>query len=387
MTLEFSKSYPTVASISEAALRGNFEVFRKQCGTGVKICPAVKANAYGHGVSIVAPVLAEAGADMFAVANIAEANELAKIVPGKEILVFGPVQGQSWARTDLSEALQGNYHLTIADLKGARALAEAARAAGVVGRVHVKVDTGMGRMGVLPGPGLELVRFVSRQGPLRLEGLYTHFATADETDVSFAREQLRCFEEFIRAGQDVAGEVGLIHAANSAALLRMADSHFTMVRPGISTYGYWPSRDMAGIKILEGLRPILRVESRIVLIKELPAGHTCGYGRTFGAQRPTRVGIVPVGYEDGYRRSFSNKTVMLIGRCAVPVIGRVSMDQTIVDLTDQPQVKTGDVVTVISEKREDPNSVETLAQMADTIAYEITCLLGRRIARRAVERF
>ncbi len=387
MALEFPKDYPTVASISTEALRSNLRLFRKRCGAGVKICPAVKGNAYGHGVSIVAPVLAEAGADMFAVANIAEANELARIVPNKEILVFGPVQGQSWARAELAGALQGNYHLTIADMEGAKALAETARQAGVVGRVHIKVDTGMGRMGVLPEQGLELVRFVSGQSGLALEGLYTHFATADETDVSFAREQLRCFKEFIRAGQKLAGEVALIHAANSAAVLGLEESHFTMVRPGISTYGYWPSKAMGAMKALEGLKPILRLESRIVLIKELPAGHTCGYGRTFRAERPTRVGIVPVGYEDGYRRSFSNKTVMLVGRYRVPVIGRVSMDQTIVDLTDQPQVKTGDVVTVISDKREDPNSVEALAEMADTIAYEITCLLGRRIARRAVGTF
>jgi alanine racemase len=170
-------------------------------------------------------------------------------------------------------------------------------------------------------------------------------------------------------------------------MLAMADSHFTMVRPGISTYGYWPSRDMAEIKILEGLKPILRLDSRIALVKELPAGHSCGYGRTFQAQRPTRIGIVPLGYADGYRRSFSNKAVMLIDHCPVPVIGRVSMDQTIVDLTDQPQVNTGHVVTVISEKRDDPNSVEALAELANTIPHEITCLLGRRIARQAVARF
>ena len=387
MALEFSKNYSTVASISEAAVRGNLAVFRKHCGPSVKICPVVKANAYGHGVAIVAPVLAQAGADMFAVASIGEANELAQIVPEKEILVFGPVQGQSWASAELAEALKSNYHLTIAEMAGAEALAEAAEQAGLIGRVHIKVDTGMGRMGALPAAALELVRFVSTGEPVRLEGLYTHFATADETDVSFAREQLQCFKEFIRAAQDVAGQVGLIHAANSAAVLALEESHFTMVRPGISTYGYWPSKTMGTMKVLEGLRPALRLESRIVLIKELPVGHTCGYGRTFRAQRPTRVGIVPLGYEDGYRRSFSNKTVMVIGGCAVPVIGRISMDQTIVDLTDQPQVKTGDVVTVISEKREDPNSVEALAELADTIPYEITCLLGRRIARRAVARF
>lgn len=384
MALKFSKNYPTVLSISDEALRNNFELLRTHCSPHVKICPVVKANAYGHGLSIVAPVLAGAGADMFAVANIAEANELAQIVPEKEILIFGPVQEAS---TELTEALKSNYHLTIADMGGAKALVEAAEQVNLIGRVHLKVDTGMGRVGALPTMAHDLVKFVCSQNQLRLEGLYTHFATADEADLSFAREQLNCFNELLIAGQKVVPQVELIHAANSAALLRMADSHFTMVRPGISTYGYWPSKHMTSMNILEGLKPILRLDSRLALVKELPAGHTCGYGRTFKAPRPTRIGIVPVGYEDGYRRSFSNKAVMLIGRCAVPVIGRISMDQTIVDLTDQPQVKTGDVVTVISEKRDDPNSVEALAELENTIPYEITCLLGRRIARTVVAKF
>ena len=380
MALEFSEDYPTVASISQAALRGNFDLFRKHCGPAVKICPVVKANAYGHEISIVAPVLSQEGADIFAVANIAEANELAEIVPEDEILVFGPIQAAS---AEVAEALKSNYHLTVADIGGARALAEAADKAGLVGRVHLKMDTGMGRVGELPTVAHDLIRFVSGQSGLYLAGLYTHFATADELDLSFAREQLSCFNELLSQ----APEVQLIHSANSAAMLAMAESHFTMVRPGISTYGYWPSRDMAGIEVLEGLKPILRLDSRIASVKELPAGHTCGYGRTFQAQKPTRIGIVPVGYADGYRRCFSNKAVMLIDRCAVPVIGRVSMDQTIVDLTDQPQVRTGHVVTVISEKRGDPNSVEALAELADTIPHEITCLLGRRIARQAVAKF
>jgi alanine racemase len=317
---------------------------------------------------------------MFAVANIAEANELAQIVPEKKILIFSPVQG---ANPELAHALKSNYHLTILDMAGARALAEAAEQANLTGRVHLKVDTGMGRMGALPTVAHDLIKFISSQTQLRLEGLYTHFATADELDLSFAHEQLSCFKDLLSH----APKVPLIHSANSAAMFRMAESHFAMVRPGISTYGYWPSKEMAGLEVLEDLKPILRLESRIMLVKELPAGYTCGYGRTFQAQMPTRIGIVPIGYADGYRRSFSNKAVMLIGRSTVPVIGRVSMDQTIVDLTDQPQVKTGDVVTVISEKRDDPNSVEALASLAKTIPHEITCLLGRRIMRQAVASF
>lgn len=387
LALDFPENYTTVATVSQKAIRENFLLFREQCGPAVKICPAVKANAYGHGVSIVAPVLAEAGADMFAVANLVEADELAGIVPDKPILVFGPVQGRGAEKAALAKAVKAGYRLTIADMAGARVLAETASRQAMTARVHVKIDTGMGRMGALYEPGLELVRFVSKQSNLFLEGLYTHFATADETDLSFTREQLRCFNEFLQSARGVAGDVPLIHAANSAAALRLKESHFSMVRPGISIYGYRPSRELCGLKAAQMLRPVMRLESRVVLTKDLPVGHSCGYGRTFRAERPTRIGIVPIGYGDGYQRIFSNRAVMLVGGKVVPVIGRVSMDQTILDLTDQPQVGPGDVVTVISERSNAPNSVEALAELANTIPYEITCLLGRRIARRAAADF
>lgn len=384
MTLNFDANYPNVAKISRAALRSNFQIFKRLCGAGVKICPAVKANAYGHGVEIVAPVLAEAGADMFAVANLAEAQELAGIVPAVPILVFSPLQGDSSDKEALLDAVRAVFHLTVADIDGAGAIAAASKKQGIIGRVQIKVDTGMGRMGVSPEAAVELTKYVCGEPALKLEGLYTHFASADEADASFAAEQLGCFNEFLQAAQEITGEVPLIHAANSAALLRMRESHLSMVRPGISTYGYWPSEAMAGIKALADLQPIMRVESRVVLVKDLPAGHTCGYGRTFRAHRPTRVGIVPIGYDDGYRRLFSNRTVMQVGGKDVPVVGRVSMDQTILDLTDTPQVQPGDTVTVISEYREAPNSVEKLAEIARTIPHEISCLLGRRIKRQAV---
>ena len=385
MVLKFRQDYPNVASISRSALGGNFQVFRRHCGPGVKICPAVKADGYGHGISIVAKVLAEAGADMFAVANLAEAQELSSIVPGREILVFGPIHGGFEGSQELAEALRAGYHLTLADMGGAKVLAEAGAVLKTTARVHIKVDTGMGRMGALMGEALELARFVKEQNALECKGLYTHFATADHADASFTHEQLASFKEFLARAAGIGLEGCLIHTANSAASLGMRESHFAMVRPGISVYGYWPSAAMAGLKVVEGLEPILRLESRIVLVKDLPTGHSCGYGQTFRAQRPTRIGIVPIGYADGYRRCFSNRGMMQIRGKFVPVVGRVSMDQTILDLTDLPEVRDGDVVKVISEKREDPNSVESLAKLADTIPQEITCLLGRRIARRAVE--
>ena len=388
MALDFIQNCPAVATISRKAIRDNFLVLREQSSPAARICPAVKANAYGHGVSIVAPVLAEAGADMFAVANLTEADELAQIVPGTPILVFGPVPGRGADKASLASAVGTGYHLTLSDMAGAKALAGTATKQLTKALVHIKIDTGMGRMGALPGSGLELVRFVSNQRWLSLEGLYTHFASADETDLSFTHKQLGCFSEFLQAVQTAGAKVPLIHAANSATTLRLRESHFTMVRPGICIYGYHPSRSFAELRDSHWpLTPALRLESRIILTKDLPIGHTCGYGRTFRANRPTRIGIVPIGYADGYLRTFSNRAVMLVCGKPVPVVGRVSMDQTILDLTDQPQAGPGDLVTVISEKRGESNSVEALAELADTIPYELTCLLGRRILRRAVAGF
>ena len=377
----------TIARVYEAAIRHNFLVFRNQCGPSVKMCPAVKANAYGHGVSIVAPVLAEAGADMLAVANILEAHELRSIAPGVAVLVFSPIQAGQPDKALLTKAIEDGYHLTIADVAGAGALAEIGRRCGTEALVHIKVDTGMGRMGLVPERALELVKFVSSESGLQLEGLYTHFASADEEDPAFTLVQLRCFNEFLQTAAKIVKDLPLIHAANSAAALRFTESRFNMVRPGISIYGYRPSRTLGDLEAVGDLRPTLRLESQLVLVKDLPEGHSCGYGRTFRAGRETRIGIVPVGYGDGYDRAYSNRAVMSVSGGTARVIGRVSMDQTILDLTDLPQAQLGDAVIVISEKRHEPNSVEALAELVDTIPYEVTCRLGRRIVRRAVSDF
>ena len=382
-----SPGQANIARISEAAIRQNYQVFRERCGPSVKICPAVKANAYGHGISIVAPVLAEAGVEMFSVANILEAQELSSIVPSVPVLIFSPVQVGVTEKDLLVEAIESAYHLTIADMSGAKLLSKVADSVSKRVPVYIKVDTGMGRMGALPGAALELVKFVSSQAVLKLAGLYTHFAIADEADAAFTHEQLGCFNEFLKAAKKITNESLLIHTANSAAALRFVESHFDMVRPGISIYGYQPSRALSELEPVKNLRPSLRLESRLVLIKDLPQGHTCGYGRTFTASRQTRIGIVPIGYGDGYDRSYSNRAVMTVAGGRAPVIGRVSMDQTILDLTDLPQAQPGDIVTVISEKRDEPNSVEALAELANTIPHEVTCRLGRRIARLAVPDF
>jgi alanine racemase len=215
---------------------------------------------------------------------------------------------------------------------------------------------------------------------LRLTGLYTHFATADEPDKSYALGQLDNFRSAVDACRG--DEKVTIHAANSAAAIDLPASHFDMIRPGIAVYGYQPSDQMQTVL---PLRPCLRLKSILMQIKDLTAGSSVGYGLTHKFDRPSRVGLVPVGYADGYRRDLSGKVSMRIAGVDVRVCGRVAMDQVIVDLTEVPSARIGDEVEIISSDPSAPHSVESFARFSDTIPYEITCGLGGRIRRVGVQ--
>jgi alanine racemase len=251
-------------------------------------------------------------------------------------------------------------------------------------RVQIKIDTGMGRLGVLMGKAAEFVWEAVRQPHVQIAGVYTHFATADEPDVGFACEQLGMLlqlREALRAG---GCRIGCFHAANSAAIYCVPGCDLDMVRPGLAIYGYWGGHPDGRPK---ELRPILRVFSRIVSLRRLPSGAGIGYGRTFRTSRESSIGVVPIGYADGYRRSLSNAGVMTLEarrgspRQAVNVVGRVSMDLVSVDLTGVPDVRVGDSITVLDDAPEAPNSVESIARQLGTIPYEITCAIGPRIER------
>ena len=245
--------------------------------------------------------------------------------------------------------------------------------------VHAKVDTGMGRGGVAAGEAGELVGLIQRVWGLDLRGLYTHLACADAADKTSACEQMATFVRVVKG----CGRSDLtLHAANSAALIDMPATHLNMVRPGLAVYGYQSSDEMVH---RPELRPALRVTGRLVQVKDVAAGSRCGYGLTHTFDRASRIGIVPVGYAEGYLRSFSNRATMRIAGLDVPVRGRVSMDQTILDITDHPTAKLGDEVEIISPDPEAPNSVENLARLNDTIPHEITTRLGSRIQRVLVD--
>ena len=371
-----------VAQIDIDRLLHNFRALRA-LAPGAKFCAPLKANAYGHDVRIVAPVLQDAGADWAAVATIQEAVELREIGWRRPLLLLGnmlAVHDEAERRERIDAAVRNHLTLTVADGPGVALLSQNRESRPV--DVHLKIDTGMGRMGAVPADAAALIKQVRDAPKLRLTGIYSHFATADFELPDLARQQLIQFQSLLAELRDLLPHGVVRHIANSAATITMPEAHFDMVRPGLALYGYWPARHMSGQ--IE-LKPILRLVSHVSLIKELPAGHCVGYGRTFTTRRKTRLGIVPVGYFDGYLRALSNNSVVTVSGLSAPVIGRVSMDQLAIDLTDIPTAQLGDTAILIDDRPEKANCVAAIAERLGTIPYEVTCLLGSRIERISVQ--
>lgn len=367
------------ALIDTHRLVQNFRALKACCHPGVKLCAPLKADAYGHGVDIVAPALYDAGADEAAVATIIEAIELRRIGWDRPILVLGnvlAVADEPERRERLDAAIRHRFTLTITDPDTVALLARSQPPAPI--DVHLKIDTGMGRMGVAPDRALDLIQAIRAAQSLRLTGIYSHFATADFHELDLAKHQLATFRRLLTELSDVLPRGVTRHLANSAATITMPEAHFDMVRPGLALYGYLPAEHMAEHI---ALRPILRLVAHLTSVKDLPAGHCVGYGHTFTTRRPTRLGIVPIGYFDGFLRALSNAAVVTTEHGDAPVVGRVSMDQLAVDLTDHPPLSPGATVTLISDDPARPNSVAGIARSLGTIPYEVTCLLGQRIDR------
>jgi alanine racemase len=371
-----------MAEISASAVRHNIAQLRNRLAPDVKLCAVVKCNGYGHGQELLLPVVTEL-ADWLGVATPAEAIHLREIGVTLPILVFFSACGTDGLGSldaTLDELLRQRITLTIAAEEEVNVLAEACRRTDCDARVHLMIDTGMTRSGVLPETAPRLVRRLRSNPAMRLTGVYTHLATADEADKAFAREQLARFEACL--DQCRVGDAVLRHAANSAAVIDLPEAHYDMVRPGIAVYGY-PSSDE--LCTAPELRPALRLSAHLMQIKTVPAGTGVGYGQTFHFDRESRVGLVPVGYGDGYLRSLSNKAAMRVGGQNAPVVGRVSMDQTCIDVTNVPEARVGQPVEIISPDPAAPNSLQSLARLAETIPYELMCRLGDRVRRKLVD--
>ena len=355
-------------------LRRNLSVIRGRLASPkVEILAVVKADAYGHGMKAVVKTLAGQGVNFFGVATIEEALELRKLFPHPRILVLGGVHSKQ-APLFMKEKITP----TISSVEDVRVFERALRGARGRFPAHVKIDTGMGRLGVWHKDAATFFGTLGRRSPLLIEGLYTHFSSADLEDPDFTERQLALFNGVIHRVQAAGFAPRYLHAANSMGILRFKNAHFNLVRPGIILYGLNPARDA---RLPSGIRPILSLKTRISFLKEVAKGRTLSYGATFAAAGKTRIATLPVGYSHGYRVGLSNKAFVAVRGTRCPVVGRVTMDQTLVDVGRLPSVKRWDEVTLIGEDRSVRISAEELARICETIPYEIVCSIHSHIPR------
>ncbi len=364
---------PTLAVVDLASIRHNLQALRSGVADNVRQMAVVKADAYGHGAVPVARTALETGAEWLAVATVAEGKELRDAGITAPTLVLGPIPIE-----DAVPAVNGQLAVTVCSRDGAAQLAAAAVAAGAPAAVHVKIDTGMGRLGVELGEAVEFISWVTEQPGLQLAGVFSHFASADETDLTFARLQLVRFQQVLAALEQRRVTIPLRHMANSAATLVLPESHLDLVRNGIAIYGLYPSPEIP--RTVE-LKPALRWETAICHLKTVPPDTPLSYGGTFRTPRESRIATLPVGYADGYPRLLSNRgRVVVRGRLA-PVVGRVCMDMILADVTDIPAVACGDPVLLIGRTGAAEVSADDIARLCGTINYEVTCAIGKRVPR------
>jgi len=364
------------AHIFSQDLLRNVRKLKGLCPEKTQFCAVVKANAYGHGISEIVNILNQDGVDMFAVATFYEALHVAAITQQQSILILEPAN-PSQSVEEIQVCAQKGFHCVLTSSDSLKFIKEALRNTPHALNVHLNIETGMGRSGIEPESARELLEQIANCPMLELAGIYTHFATADEEDLSYAHQQHAHFETFLK--QHKLRDKGvLVHAANSAATIKMPQAHYDMVRCGISMYGYY-SRQMKKPPVQ--LTPVMKLTAPITHIKTIPAGQSVSYGQSFTTQRDTIVAIVPLGYADGYRRCFSNTAMMKIGRDIAPVIGRVCMDQVILDVTEIPDIQLGQIVTVLDNEHDSPCSAYALADLGNTICYEILTSIHAHVNR------
>lgn len=376
--------------VSRPALLHNASLVRRAVGPDVRICAMVKAEGYGHGADLVADTLANFSSrhyeaplvDALAVASIDEAERLpATVLP---VYVLRPVENcfLGRQRSRIEAAARNGWVLTLCSGSAADDVARVAASIGRRAAIQVMVDTGMTRSGVLPEDLAGVVQTVNAHPTLKLTGLCTHFCSSEDLASPATPDQLAAFTAATEAVRPLLRGRVLRHAANSAAVFFRPETHLDMVRPGIALYGIDP---MLAPHSARPLKPALRWTAPLVQIHTARAGTAVGYGQTWRAPRDTRIGLVPIGYADGYPRSLSNKGVMIVQGQACPVVGRVSMDLTTIDLGSAPHAVVGDEVTILDPDPLSPASAYHLARLADTIPYELLSGIGQRIHRVAVE--
>ena len=362
----------TWAEIDLKAIHDNLQKI-KQAAAPARVMAVVKANAYGHGVHEITRACLQEGVDNLGVASLDEAMAIRRDGAAVPILILGP-----WGAQDAQTAVEWSFHMTVFNSRLARALSDAAIKSSKSAHVHIKIDTGMGRLGFPPDEETigEIIN-ISRLPGIKLEGIFTHFASADSTDKNSSLKQLRIFNELTAELEERGINIPLKHCSNSAGLINLPEARFNMIRAGIILYGLYPSPDVS--RALQ-VTPAMTLKSRISFLKQLKAGTAVSYGGTWQCERDTMVATVPIGYADGYSRLLSNRAFGVVRGQRVPLIGTVCMDQCMFDVTDAAEIREGDEI-ILFGKPEDLVTADELAEIEGTINYEVVCAVGSRVPR------
>ncbi len=363
---------PTYAEIDLNKLRHNIAAVKKILAPGTKFMAIVKADAYGHGATEIARAAEKAGADFLGVASLGEAIELRASSVTAPILILSETSHKYVDRLVTADLTQTVYTPEFAQM-----ISDIAAGMGRKAKVHVKVDTGMGRVGVLPEKAIAFIKKIKTLPGLELEGIFTHFSKADDQRSDFTALQFERFMDVLDAAKKEGIDIPIKHAANSAAAVFFPQTQLDMVRIGICMYGLYPS----GKRIASlDLQPVLSFKTKVLYVKEVPKGTSLSYGATYTTSKNTRVATLPVGYADGLSRGLSNNGSVIIRGKRYPIVGRVTMDMTLVD-ADGDRIEAGDDAVIIGKQEREEITADEIAMRDDTINYEVICGIGKRVPR------
>ena len=367
---------PAWAEINLANLAHNIKAIRDKIGPGIEIYGIIKADGYGHGAYEAYRTLKENGVKTFGVATLHEVIDLRAKGVAEEIITLG-VTPDIYA----GEIVKYNITPVTCSYQNAHAISEEAKKAGKTIYGFIAADTGMGRIGLLPDDpeSIEEVKKISELSNFKIKGLFSHFATADAADKSYAAKQEQSYCEFYKKLKASGVNIGMRTLANSAAIMEIPSARYDAVRPGIILYGCYPSNEVDKNEI--HIKPAMSVKANIVQLKKIPAGASVSYGRSFIAKRESLIATITLGYADGYPRPYSSKAKVIINGAFAPIAGNICMDQCMIDVTDVPGVKTGDEVIILGSDGKNTILADDIANATGTINYEIVCAFGQRLPK------
>ncbi len=365
----------TWAEVSLDAIAHNIQQIRKITNPSAKIMAAVKADAYGHGFMEVAKTLLDNGADCLAVATLREGEQLRSRGVSVPILVLGAIMEE-----EIEDFINFNITPTVFSYETAHAISYIAEKKEVVTKIHIKLDTGMTRIGFLTGEEntavVDEIEKISKLPYIEIEGIFSHFSTSDESDREYTKMQYSRFMNVVDALEDRGVHIPIKHICNSAGVMMYPEMHMDMVRPGIILYGLYPSDEVD--KSVLDLKPAMTLKSRITYVKEVEPGRGVSYGKEYITEGITKIATVPIGYADGYLRGLAHKGKMMVNGQLVPIVGRICMDQCMIDVTNVHNIERGDEVILFSDSG---ITIDDLAGWLDTINYEVACVIGKRVPR------